>query len=378
MLHEAGYYAPGSSIFNFAPTNRPSWRSVHQPDTQQMLDEIIRIATAHHMSPTTATLSKQCTKQLAFMYVLESNAMEMVGTDDEQATFDIIEGVACDYVDSRKQKETINTFLALKQLYDTQEELRQLEGASSKDQIMLTLDTLLTTHHTLMSGLHVDAGKVRTGMAATKTDVGWHFNMQPQHVPSAVQCLIDHHNFAIANKLCADLISDAPLLFNLAAQLLLRFLTIRPFGDGNGRMGRLLVNHILQPLLPFPVRMTPPYVSRSQFLRAITSARLDDGQLVAPCDLAAMIIEGTWYSVKDAIHMQNQLASKSRGQMFVGSEGMNMQRYSLLREIGLTEAEKAVEIERLRTAAQQMLGSKALVSTVELLNGTNCTLTQEV
>lgn len=206
MLHAAGYYAPGSSIFNFAPTVRPSWRPVHLPDTQQMLDEIIRTTTAYHRSPTTAALSKQWTKQLACMYVLESNTMEMVGTDDEQATLNIIEGIACDYMDLRKQKETVNTFLALKQLYDTQEDVRQVVGASSKDQILLTLYTLQTAHHTLMSGLHVDAGKVRTGVAATKTDVGWHFNMQPQHVPSAVQCLIDHHNFAIANKLCADLL----------------------------------------------------------------------------------------------------------------------------------------------------------------------------
>ena len=83
-------------------------------------------------------LPQKAIQCLAALLVLESNNMELVGTQDEQDTMDIINGVAS-MAPPRHQKETINTFNALNFFYKTRTEM--VETSSSKfDSLLLTIE----------------------------------------------------------------------------------------------------------------------------------------------------------------------------------------------------------------------------------------------
>ena len=76
--------------------------------------------------------------------------------------------------------------------------------------------------------------------------------------------------------------------------------TLHPFDDGNGRLSRLLANHVLSAVFPFPI---PALLDGSQrrravYVEALMSARdCSDPKLTRakpPSDYAALLIECAW------------------------------------------------------------------------------------
>ena len=94
-------------------------------------------------------------------------------------------------------------------------------------------------------------------------------------------------------------------------------------------MARLLVNYVLQSLVGYAVRMTPPNLSRLEYLQAVIKSQRVDA---FPYDLAAMIIEGFWFTLKDAACLRtSSLEPSSRGEMFIVKGGIiNRDRYDIL------------------------------------------------
>lgn len=99
-----------------------------------------------------------------------------------------------------------------------------------KEKHQLTIKLILGLHKTLLT--HIDdniAGRFRGGKEWVR--VGNHLGANPQFVPSLMQELVDGYN---QNKISYFL--DAIAHFHA------EFETIHPFVDGNGRMGRVLIN----------------------------------------------------------------------------------------------------------------------------------------
>ena len=95
---------------------------------------------------------------------------------------------------------------------------------------MLHLKLILSLHKTLLTDIDdIIAGRFRTGKEWVR--VGNHLGANPQFVPALMQELVDNYN---QHKISYFL--------EAVAHFHAEFETIHPFVDGNGRMGRVLIN----------------------------------------------------------------------------------------------------------------------------------------
>jgi Fic family protein len=118
----------------------------------------------------------------------------------------------------------------VREVYEAKNLAKLTEALLEKDKHKLTIKLILGLHKTLLT--HIDdniAGRFRSGKEWVR--VGNHLGANPQFVPSLMQELVDGYN---QNKVGYFL--DAIAHFHA------EFETIHPFVDGNGRMGRVLIN----------------------------------------------------------------------------------------------------------------------------------------
>ena len=115
----------------------------------------------------------------------------------------------------------------------------------------------------------------------------------PQHSESLLYSLIDHHNLCIQN---CPTNGDIGYIFKCAAQLLFSFVDAHPFSDGNGRMCRLLANHVLSLITPFPVGLYhKTHTEKSErrcYIDAIVDCRSNPGK--GPGQLAFILVGDAW------------------------------------------------------------------------------------
>jgi Fic family protein len=100
----------------------------------------------------------------------------------------------------------------------------------------LSIDLILSLHKMLLSDIRNEiAGRFRMGKEWVR--VGAHFGANPEFVSGLMSELVNRYNS-----------DDDPYFLDKIAYFHAEFETIHPFGDGNGRMGRVLINQQLQAL----------------------------------------------------------------------------------------------------------------------------------
>lgn len=120
--------------------------------------------------------------------------------------------------------------VSVREIYEAKNLAKITEELLGKDKNPLTIKAILGMHKRLL--LHIDdaiAGRFRSGKEWVR--VGNHLGANPQFVPMLIQELVDGYN---QNK--SGYFLDAIAHFHA------EFETIHPFVDGNGRLGRLLIN----------------------------------------------------------------------------------------------------------------------------------------
>lgn len=256
--------------------------------------------------------SKQfCTQQfaraMAVDYIHKLNVGEAVGTQSKEDTQEILRkifdesmGGEDDTKRSEKkteEKETMNTYRAMKLLHEKHKEMDNTG--------MLTVQEICGVHKVLLEGLHPDCGNIRT----TKTYTRWHgspfFYPKPEMAKELFYTLVDHHNMYMEACPPDSTTNEyTAYIFKCAARLLFEFVATHPFGDGNGRMCRLLANYVLGLITPFPVSLhhMPKQEKRwrNDYLEAIVRCRENPEE--GPRDLAAMLVEGAWQGWESLFH----------------------------------------------------------------------------
>ena len=120
--------------------------------------------------------------------------------------------------------------VSVREVYEAKNLAKLTESILEKNKSRINIKLILSLHKTLLTNIDGNiAGRFRVGEEWVR--VGNHLGANPQFVPTLIQELVDSYN---QNKISYFL--DAVSHFHA------EFETIHPFVDGNGRMGRVLIN----------------------------------------------------------------------------------------------------------------------------------------
>jgi Fic family protein len=118
----------------------------------------------------------------------------------------------------------------VREVYEAKNLAKLTESLLEKSTSLLHIKLILSLHKTLLTNIDDNiAGRFRIGKEWVR--VGNHLGANPQFVPTLMQELVVNYN---QNKISYFL--DAVAHFHA------EFETIHPFVDGNGRMGRVIIN----------------------------------------------------------------------------------------------------------------------------------------
>ena len=285
---------------------KPAWRTSDKT-TKELLKEIADFATRYEKLPESG--KKFCEKDFASAMAVDCihhlNIGELVGTQSEDDTKDVLEAFSSNNPSQasptstdKTRLETMNTYLAMKKLHD---EVHQEMDQSG----LLTVNQICDVHRVLLNGLHKDNGNIRTTEVYTQFRSSTHFYPPPTEAERRLYTLVDRHNIYVdsspSNKLSVKHITH---VFKYAARLLFEFVDTHPFADGNGRMCRLLANHAISHITPFPVGLyhskRPDRSGRDDYIEAIVKCRENPKE--GPGELAAMLVEGAWMGWKSLFY----------------------------------------------------------------------------
>jgi Fic family protein len=120
--------------------------------------------------------------------------------------------------------------VSLRETYEATNLARVIKYLWTRPNLELTVENFELLHQMLLGGINDDfAGRIRREGEYVR--VGWHIAPPPERVKQMLEELIHQYS------------CDADSYFlDKIAEFHLQFETIHPFCDGNGRMGRLLIN----------------------------------------------------------------------------------------------------------------------------------------
>jgi len=120
--------------------------------------------------------------------------------------------------------------VSLRETYEATNLARVIKYLWTRPNYELTVENFELLHQMLLGGINDDyAGRIRR--TGEYVRVGWHIAPPPEQVKKMLENLIYQYNS-----------DDNKYFLEKIAEFHLQFETIHPFCDGNGRMGRLIIN----------------------------------------------------------------------------------------------------------------------------------------
>ena len=120
--------------------------------------------------------------------------------------------------------------VSLRETYEVTNLARVIKYLWERPNLALTVENFELLHQMLLGGINDGyAGRIRR--AGEYVRVGWHIAPPPEQVMPMLKELISQYNS-----------DDSKYFLDKIAEFHLQFETIHPFCDGNGRIGRLIIN----------------------------------------------------------------------------------------------------------------------------------------
>ena len=126
--------------------------------------------------------------------------------------------------------DNLNRKVNIREVFEAKNLAKITEDILGKPNLKLTIKLILDLHKTLLSNINdTIAGRFRRGKEWVR--IGNHFGANPMFVDNLMQELVDNYN------------NDKKRYFlDKISHFHAEFETIHPFCDGNGRIGRVLIN----------------------------------------------------------------------------------------------------------------------------------------
>lgn len=139
-------------------------------------------------------------------------------------------------------RDQIHTDHEIREIYEAKNLANAIEYLMDNPEKEISLDLILKLHKILLSNIRDEiAGRFRSGNEWVR--VGTHIGANPEFVNGFMHELVKKYNSSTNNEYFLDKI----------AYFHAEFENIHPFGDGNGRIGRLLTNEQLDMLRLPPI-----------------------------------------------------------------------------------------------------------------------------
>jgi fido (protein-threonine AMPylation protein) len=284
---------------DFSIENQPKWRDSDQPTTDVMLSEIVSFRKQFEALPESGKqfCKESFSRAMAVEFIYHSNSGDSVSSQTWRGTEEIVESLL--EKEGKDGKEAIR----IKNIHKAMAQFFAIFNDEMKG--ILTVQQICDVHKILMKGLHRNAGEIRVADAFTYWNGELHRYPEPEKVEDLFYAVIDHHTLYIngLSKITKGTQEEIEYVFKSAARLLYDFVdTVHPFGNGNGRMCRLLANYVLYLVTPFPVSLyhadtnNKKRSGREDYINAIVQCRYNRDE--GPRDIAAMLVEGAWWGWK--------------------------------------------------------------------------------
>ena len=133
-------------------------------------------------------------------------------------------------------RDQIHTDHTIREIYEAKNLASAIEYLMDNPEKEISVELILKLHKTLLSNIRDEiAGRFRSGREWVR--VGTHIGANPEFVNGLMHDLVDNYNSR-----------SGTYFLEKIAYFHAEFENIHPFGDGNGRIGRLLTNEQLDML----------------------------------------------------------------------------------------------------------------------------------
>ena len=306
-----------AASLQFEALEKPGWRKREEVSVAEMISQIMQCRKAWEEEKDTYDddLVEKIYKEFLVLFVFHVNMEDESGFSTFEETESFLR--SC-YSESRgiifkrsfsiKEQETINVKNAYQHLL---EKIKKEEEPRNYGLIEASL--LQETHRILMRDIPLPhSGSTKHGefSSCPRSTIfkGQEYNYKnPPDMEVAVMELLDQCNTMFDRCVREGLkdCDDLYCLFKLCAWMLMELLDLHPFGDGNGRLCRILCSYMLSVFTPFP---TPVYnvwtdSCKDDYKQALIDAREDERR---PTGLTTMIIECSYYAWKKFLEALNE------------------------------------------------------------------------
>ena len=185
-------------------------------------------------------------------YVCQSLKQENVGLADEATVYQILINGADDENQTLDYRDTVGFIQAYRYLHSLA--LDYLEIGLLENNIICEVHKLLMKHR----GHLCTVGQYSVKERVTEFEGKIHYYTRFCDIGQTMQSLIDEFNRRLdeihrRSPRMTEKLDSLESLIHLTSWFVYKFLEIHPFGDGNGRMVRLLYTYIMEAFgIPFP------------------------------------------------------------------------------------------------------------------------------